>query len=194
MNQMDKLKHALSPLNRYHLTIQGNRPNTVVMHALILVSLCLLAACSPEPKEEYLAGNLSGFNHVKGTNVNWFRVNGHYARGAAGTCCIRVPAKWLPGKSVLVEWEVDPNPFPKNRPSETSYEYREFYKQHEANYRRYSKRVEIPQYDDPCDVKVHFLPCQEVKISLSCHGPNHPNYPIQEPNDMEEPSECLAPA
>ncbi|TFT62717.1 hypothetical protein E4V15_09620 [Proteus mirabilis] len=35
-----------------------------------------------KPKVEYLPGNLHGFNHVKGTSVNWFKVNGNYGRGA----------------------------------------------------------------------------------------------------------------
>ncbi|WP_171742558.1 DUF3304 domain-containing protein, partial [Shigella sp. FC1967] len=50
--------------------------------------------------------------------------------------------------------------------------------------------VEIPEYDDPCDVKVHFLPCQEVRITLSCYSPGHPNYPITVPTKMEEPAVC----
>ncbi|HGM9713878.1 TPA: DUF3304 domain-containing protein, partial [Proteus mirabilis] len=62
-----------------------------------------------KPKVEYLPGNLHGFNHVKGTSVNWFKVNGNYGRGAMGTCCIMVPRKWTPNQTVLVEWEVDPN-------------------------------------------------------------------------------------
>ncbi|WP_368940295.1 DUF3304 domain-containing protein, partial [Proteus mirabilis] len=77
-----------------------------------------------------------------------------------------------------------------NKPSLGSKEYKEYIKQHEANYRHYSKVVEIPQYDEPCSVDVHFLPCQEVKITLSCYATNHPDYPIKEPSFMEEPAIC----
>lgn len=143
-----------------------------------------------KPKVEYLPGNLHGFNHVKGTSVNWFKVNGNYGRGAMGTCCIMVPRKWTPNQTVLVEWEVDPDAYSSNKPSLGSKEYKEYIKQHEANYRHYSKVVEIPQYDEPCSMKVHFLPCQEVKISLSCYSPWLPEYPIQEPLGMEEPAIC----
>ncbi|WP_162271057.1 DUF3304 domain-containing protein [Morganella psychrotolerans] len=52
------------------------------------------------------------------------------------------------------------------------------------------KIVPIPEYDDPCDVQVHFLPCQEVKISLSCWSPWDPNYPVKEPLQMKEPAVC----
>ncbi|MEQ5126017.1 DUF3304 domain-containing protein [Providencia alcalifaciens] len=160
---------------------------------LLFPLLLILSGCSPDKKEEQLAGNLYGFNHVKDTSVNWFSVNGYYGQGAAGTCCIMIPSKWSPGKSVLVEWEVDPNPFPSDSPGVTDPKFEDYMKKHEANYRHYSKRVEIPQYDDPCGLQVHFLPCQEVKITLSCYSTRHPNYPIKEPNDMEEPAECPAP-
>ncbi|EMH1106806.1 TPA: DUF3304 domain-containing protein, partial [Proteus mirabilis] len=80
--------------------------------------------------------------------------------------------------------------YSSNKPSLGSKEYKEYIKQHEANYRHYSKVVEIPQYDEPCSMKVHFLPCQEVKISLSCYSPWLPEYPIQEPLGMEEPAIC----
>ncbi len=147
-----------------------------------------LTGCSPD-KEVQLAGNLYGFNHVKDTAVNWFKVNGYEGRGAAGTCCIMIPPKWSPGKTVLVEWEVDPDAYAKSPPLGTD-EFRAFMKKHEANYRHYSKRVEVPEYNEPCDMKVHFLPCQEVKITLSCYALSHPDYPIKEPSYMEEPAIC----
>ncbi|WP_139151993.1 DUF3304 domain-containing protein, partial [Shigella sp. FC1655] len=107
-----------------------------------------------------------------------------------GTCCIVVPAKWTPNQWVKVEWEVDPDAYPGDIPKFSDPYYDEYMRLHEANYRRYSKMVEIPEYDDPCDVKVHFLPCQEVRITLSCYSPGHPNYPITVPTKMEEPAVC----
>ncbi|OAT23499.1 DUF3304 domain-containing protein [Proteus myxofaciens] len=155
--------------------------------AIALIAVYLLFIHQPE--EKYLAGNLHGYNHVKDTSVNWFKVNGNYGQGAGGTCCILVPAKWTPNQTVLVEWEVDPNAYDKSPPIGTD-EFRQYMKQHKANYRHYQKMVEIPEYDDPCSVDVHFLPCQEVKITLSCHGTSHPDYPIKEPSFMEEPAVC----
>lgn len=155
---------------------------------LILTATQLLIGC--EKKDEYLAGNLHGFNHVKGTSVNWFKVNGAYGRGGGGTCCIMVPAKWIPGQKVLVEWEVDPDAYSGKMPSFNDPTYSEYVKQHKANYRHYSKMVEVPKYDEPCSMKVHFLPCQEVKVTLSCKSWGHPDYPINEPSKMEEPTVC----
>ncbi|QPB80467.1 DUF3304 domain-containing protein [Proteus sp. GOKU] len=162
----------------------------VVGVILTIVAVSSLLFPKKKPQDDYLAGNLHGFNHVKGTSVNWFMVNGYYGKGGGGTCCIVVPAKWTPNQWVKVEWEVDPNAYPGDIPEFNDPTYDEYMKLHEANYRRYSKMVEIPEYDDPCDVKVHFLPCQEVRITLSCYSPGHPNYPISVPTKMEEPAIC----
>ncbi|EJD6400715.1 DUF3304 domain-containing protein [Providencia rettgeri] len=155
-----------------------------------LIVLLALTACSPEKKTNMLPANIWGFNHVKDTAVNWYKVNGARGRGAVGVCCVMVPEKWTPNQTVVVEWEVDPDAYTLNRPQLGSKEYNAFITAHEANYRHYRKVVPIPQYDDACDVKVHFLPCQEVKITLSCLAVSHPDYPIQEPSFMEEPAEC----
>lgn len=64
--------------------------------AIIGIAIALIAVYFlfiHKPKVEYLAGSMSGINHVKGTAVNWFKVNGYYGQGAAGTCCIMVPRK-----------------------------------------------------------------------------------------------------
>ncbi|WP_311754181.1 DUF3304 domain-containing protein [Proteus columbae] len=157
---------------------------------IIIALIALYFLFIHKPKVEYLASNLHGFNHVKGTAVNWFKVNGYYGQGAAGTCCIMVPEKWTPNQTVLVEWEVDPNAYPTDSPGVTDPKFDAYMKKHEANYRHYQKVVEIPEYDEPCSMDVHFLPCQEVKITLSCHATNHPDYPIKETSFMEEPAVC----
>ncbi|WP_374446658.1 DUF3304 domain-containing protein [Providencia sp.] len=157
---------------------------------ILIIALFSLTGCFPDKKTNMLPANTWGFNHVKGTSVNWYKVNGARGRGATASCCIMVPEKWSPDQTVLVEWEVDPDAYTRNRPQLGSKEYPAFIAAHEANYRHYSKVVPIPQYDEACDVKVHFLPCQEVKITLSCLAITHPDYPIQEPSYMEEPAEC----
>ncbi|WP_128860681.1 DUF3304 domain-containing protein, partial [Shigella sp. FC1967] len=82
----------------------------VIVAGVILAIIAVSSLLFPKkkPKDDYLAGNLHGFNHVKGTSVNWFKVNGYYGKGGGGTCCIVVPAKWTPNQWVKVEWEVDP--------------------------------------------------------------------------------------
>ncbi|HEM8270357.1 TPA: DUF3304 domain-containing protein [Providencia rettgeri] len=156
----------------------------------VLIVLLALTACSPEKKTNMLPANIWGFNHIKGTYVNWYTVNGAQGRGAVGVCCVMVPEKWTPNQTVVVEWEVDPNAYPTDSPGVGDPAFKAYMVKHKANYRHYRKVVPIPQYDDACDVKVHFLPCQEVKITLSCLAPWHPDYPIQAPLDQEEPTEC----
>ncbi|EJD6400716.1 DUF3304 domain-containing protein [Providencia rettgeri] len=156
----------------------------------VLIVLLALTACSPDTSANMLPANIWGFNHVKDTYVNWYTVNGARGRGAVGVCCVMVPEKWTPNQNVVVEWEVDPNASPGDMPGVTDPKFDAYMEKHKANYRHYRKVVPIPQYDDACDVHVHFLPCQEVKITLSCLATRHPDYPIKEPNQMEEPAEC----
>ncbi|WP_159183260.1 DUF3304 domain-containing protein [Klebsiella pneumoniae] len=37
---------------------------------------------------------------------------------------------------------------------------------------------------------VHFLPCDDVKVTTSCWSPRNVNYPIKEPVRMTEPAVC----
>lgn len=89
-----------------------------------------------------------------------------------------------------MEWEVDPDAYPTDIAGVADPNFRAYMDKHKANYRHYSKVVDILEYDEPCSMDVHFLPCQEVKITLSCHATNHPDYPIKEPSFMEEPAVC----
>ncbi|MEB6478041.1 DUF3304 domain-containing protein, partial [Klebsiella oxytoca] len=64
--------------------------------------LCfLLLGCDPAEKEaprgsgktSYVAANLLGYNHMAGTNINWFSVNGYRGHAGGFTCCISLPEK-----------------------------------------------------------------------------------------------------
>ncbi|MCP1062113.1 DUF3304 domain-containing protein [Klebsiella pneumoniae] len=41
-----------------------------------------------------------------------------------------------------------------------------------------------------CGITVHFLPCDDVKVTTSCWSPRNANYPIKEPVRMKEPAVC----
>ncbi len=43
---------------------------------------------------------------------------------------------------------------------------------------------------DVCGITVHFLPCDDVKVTTSCWSPRNANYPIKEPVRMKEPAVC----
>ncbi|EME8415370.1 DUF3304 domain-containing protein [Klebsiella oxytoca] len=161
--------------------------------------LCfLLLGCDPAEKEaprgsgksSYVAANLLGYNHMAGTNINWFSVNGYRGHAGGFTCCISLPEKWRPNMQVAVEWEVNPNPFPKDLPHFDDPNYKHYMEKYKATFRQYKAVATIPEYEDSCGLQVHFLPCQQIKVTATCHGPTHPDHPIKEPFDLPEPGQC----
>jgi hypothetical protein len=157
--------------------------------------LGLLAGCSPgTPK--YLGGDLNGVNHTSAA-INYFSVNGYGGRNISpngyggGVCCVMLPSQWSPGLKLKVVWETDPNSNAWLPPIGTD-EYRAAYAKHKARYQKYSAIVELPAYETAslCSLKVHFLPCNQVKVATACTAYGQPNYPIKEPMEMKEPAVC----
>ena len=58
--------------------------------------------------------------------------------------------------------------------------------------REHSEIVPVPDYNSQktCGIKIHFLPCDKVKVTTSCYDYGNPNYPIKDPIKMEEPEVC----
>ncbi len=154
----------------------------------------LLAGCSAG-ESKFLAGNLNGVNHTS-AGINYFTVNGYggpnispYGYGG-GMCCAMLPRHWQPGMKFNVVWETDPDPYAKSPPLGTD-AFRDFMVKHKTGYRRHSVIVDLPPYEDGlCALEVHFLPCNQVKISTSCWRYPSPNSPIKEPLKMTEPAVC----
>ncbi|MCP1648030.1 hypothetical protein J2T49_002554 [Pseudomonas nitroreducens] len=165
---------------------------TVVMRWLFSLLAIFLAGCSAaDNQNETAAGSIISINHTT-KGINWVEVNGYRADGGGGhSCCIVMPVKWQPGLKAHIEWEVDPDPYAK-LPSVTSIEFREAYAKHEKNYKRYSKTVDIPEWPgtESCDLQVHFLVCNQVKVTTSCWATSHPDYPIKEATQIKEPAVC----
>ena len=154
-----------------------------------------LFGCSPpenisKEKIAYVGANLLGYNHMAGTNINWFSVNGYRGRTGGFTCCVMLPEIWQPNMQVNVDWEVDPDPFPKNLPKYSDPNYDDYMIKKKNNLRQYQATVSIPEYEESCGLQVHFLPCQQVKITATCHGIGHPDHPIKDPFDQQEPAQC----
>jgi hypothetical protein len=150
-----------------------------------------LAGCSTA-KNEMSAGSIRAVNHVDGTAINWFKVNGYRASGGGGDqCCIVMPDKWRPGLMASIEWEVDPDRW-ADLPSFSDPNYQSAYAKHKANYQKYKTTVEIPEWPgiERCGLTVHFLTCQQIKVTTSCWMGNAPQYPIKESRHMKEPAVC----
>ena len=157
--------------------------------------LLVLGGCSPGTAE-YLAGNLNGMNHTSEA-INYFSVNGY--RGSnipphgdgGGACCVLLPSQWQPNLMVTVKWETDPSPRAV-LPGVTSQEFPEAYQEHKKGYRTHIATVEIPYYESQtmCSLKIHFLPCHQIKATTACMMYGLPDYPIKEPQTMKEPAVC----
>ena len=167
----------------------------------ILLSLtCLLSACAQENANAASGGPgvIKAINHTHWA-INHFSVNdqsgidtiGPY-QGGGGGCCFGVPAKWQPGMTVKIEWEsgeASTKGFPGFSDRE---KYNAWLKKMKANDREHTKIVLLPDYNgqDTCGITVHFLPCDDVKVTTSCWSPRNANYPIKEPLRMKEPAVC----
>jgi hypothetical protein len=182
----------------------------------LLGGLCLLAACKPPAAEaQGGAGTLEAINHTHWA-INHFSVDGQSGidiigpyQGGGGGCCYGVPGQWKPGMTVRVDWEtgvafasdVPEIPEPK-RPVADGADYeswqkyfdlkQQWYKKIKALNRQHSLDVIVPDYtgQKTCGITVHFMPCDEVRVTTSCMTYNNPNYPIKEPLIMPEPKSC----
>lgn len=165
--------------------------------ACLLVVLSLSGCLAKE--SEMLGAPVEGYNHTSAA-INRFTVNGAggpnlgpYSGGGGQVCCGSVPRYWRPGLRAIVEWEKDPDPRAYvNWPPLGTDAYREAYKKHAVNYTRHRVVVEIPQYDRPGPLIVHFLPCDQVRVTAAGVTPNHPDYPYNFPRKMED-TECPTP-
>ncbi|WP_410002848.1 DUF3304 domain-containing protein [Pseudomonas chlororaphis] len=160
------------------------------------IAALLLLACQTGP--EMLAAPVTGYNHTSAA-INWFSVNGAgggnvgpHQGGGSQVCCGVIPRHWTPGLRAIVEWERDPDPYSSSMWLEQPYS-DAWTKRMEAKKRQYARHkvvVEIPRYDEPGSLKVHFLPCNEVRVSATGITPGYPGYPYNFPMSMPEPEVC----
>ncbi|WP_312212398.1 DUF3304 domain-containing protein [Pseudescherichia sp.] len=164
-------------------------------------------------------GTIEAVNHTHWA-INQFSVDGQYGldiigpwQGGGGGCCYGVPAEWKPGLTAKVDWvtgvafadDVPEIPEPKipdttGMSEKASYQVlqayydkkQEWYKKIEALNKTHAKIVPVPDYtgQKTCGITVHFLPCDQIKVTTSCYEYGNPNYPIKDPIKMEEPKVC----
>ncbi|WP_145558728.1 DUF3304 domain-containing protein [Yersinia mollaretii] len=169
----------------------------LIFSGVLLLTIPFIAACDNKPEVTWSGGDLRGVNHTS-VAINSFSVNGSggpnispFGEGG-GACCISLPDKWQPELKAHIEWEVDPNPREKIARRTKGYGYDdEAYARHAANYQKHSATVDIPEYgEDRCGLTVHFLTCNEVKVTTSCWTYGAEKYPIKDQREMKEPQIC----
>ena len=168
----------------------------------VLLGVLFLAGCS-QPKAEAQTqsggtGTIKAINHTKWA-INHFSVNGQSGidiigpfDGGGGGCCYGVPAVWKPGMTVRIDWQTGAGTsegFPGFADRE---KYKAWEKKMTSQNREHSKTVVVPDYtgQETCGITVHFLPCDDVKVTTSCWSPANANYPIKLPLEMKEPKVC----
>jgi len=143
------------------------------------------------------AGIIEGVNHTHWA-INRFSVDGRSALDiigpwqSGGGGHFSMPARWSPGMTVRIDWETgvayaDGFPGFADRPR-----YLAWLEEVDSQTRQHSKVVSVPDYNgqDVCGITVHFLPCDDVQVTTSCHGYGRPGYPITTPLQLPEPKSC----
>ena len=184
---------------------------------VFIAASILLVGCDRPAREKNVSGGSGTIEAVNHTHwaINHFSVDGQSGldiigpwQGGGGGCCYGVPTKWKPGMRVKVEWEtgvafaddVPEIPEPKRPDTKASYQVwqaysdkkEEWYKKIKALNKVHTKIVPVPDYSGQktCGIKIHFLPCDQIKVTTSCYDYGNPNYPIKDPIKMEEPQIC----
>ena len=171
-------------------------------HSFMFFAVLLLAGCSqPDAQAQPRSGGggtIEAINHTKWA-INYFSVDGQSGidiigpyQGGGGGCCYRVPSQWKPGMKVEVNWEKGVG-FAMDFPGyENEEEYLAWRKKIIAQNKQHTKFVSVPDYtgQKTCGITVHFMPCDEVKVTTSCSDYGYPDYPIKEPIKMPEPKVC----
>ncbi|MEQ5324901.1 DUF3304 domain-containing protein [Proteus sp. fly-1008] len=163
--------------------------------SLLIISF-FLSGCAnagswgAKPKNPMLGTGLQGYNHTQ-FEISGFSINEGYGSIGGTVCCVMLPEKWRPNLIAHIQWKkVDTTKFPPAPKFSQVEAYKRWKQQLRDNTSTHEAWVPIPQYDEPCSVKVHFLPCDEVKITTSCYSYHDPEYPITEPMKMKEPAVC----
>jgi len=172
------------------------------LFAVLFLATISLSGCN-QPEENESAGrggggSIKAVNHTKWA-INHFSVNGQSGidiigpwQGGGGGCCYGAPAKWTPGMTVKVDWQTGVGGM-AGFPGFDKWEaYLEWKKKMKAQNREHSQIVAVPDYSgqDTCGITVHFLPCDQVKVTTNCYAYGSPEYPIKEPLKMEAPEIC----
>jgi len=173
------------------MTYRG--PDYSIDVRMLFVALLMGVAAGPVS-----ANVIVGINHT-GQAINYFSVDGRSAvdiigpyRSGGGGCCYAVPAIWHPDMGVRIEWQTGSaysEDFPGFADRPKFFAWKE---KVEAQTRSLDKWVSVADYTNQqtCGITVHFLPCDDVQVTTSCHPYGSPGYPIKAPLRSPNPPSC----
>jgi len=172
-----------------------------LVRLIFVAGAILLTGCDRPAKAESVSGGSGTIEAINHTHwaINHFSVDGQSGldiigpwQGGGGGCCYGVPAKWTPGMTVKVDWETGVGGSKGFPGFANTNKYIEWERKIKAQNREHSQIVPVPDYtgQKTCGIKVHFLPCDQIKVTTSCYDYGNPNYPIKDPIKMEEPKVC----
>lgn len=71
-------------------------------------------------------------------------------------------------------------------------EHEVWYQKIKAFSKEHTRIVPVPDYtgQKTCGITVHFLPCDQIKVTTSCADYGSPDYPVKDPVHMEKPAVC----
>ncbi|MFK7608894.1 MULTISPECIES: DUF3304 domain-containing protein [unclassified Pseudomonas] len=177
-------------------------PDIVICRVFLLLVASLLLQGCVESRPTMLGASISGVNHTSAA-INHFSVNGGggpnigpYGGGPRSQmCCAMLPVQWREGLTVVVEWEKDPSPYDYATLSEPLFSdaWTARMKEMSEKDTRHRAVVEVAPYKQLGLVTVHFLPCDQVKVSASPTYEGLRDHPYNFPRRMEVPSTCPTP-
>lgn len=168
----------------------------IIGNSLVLVcSLLSVSACNAGP--EMVSAPVKGFNHTS-AEITRFTINGAGGPrippnqgGGNEVCCGLLPMQWKPGLRAIIEWDKDPNPYGDVKRDKYGQIDKAALASHSTAYSHHSATVEIPKYaEELCALQVHFLPCDQVRVSTTCYGVGSKNYPDKAYFQVKEPASC----
>lgn len=174
--------------------VAGGTHSSWLFCGWVLMGLVGLSGCRSGPK--MVGAPVTGYNHTS-AEIMRFSINGAGGpgipphQGGGEVCCGVLPVHWNPGVRAIIEWDKDPNPYEKLERDQYGQIVKEAAIGHAAGYSHHTATVEIPAYAKGlCALQVHFLPCDQVRVSSTCFTPGHPNYPDKAYFQVKEPTLC----
>ncbi|WP_066092784.1 DUF3304 domain-containing protein [Xanthomonas massiliensis] len=127
----------------------------------LLLSLLVVVGGGCKAQEEKIGVGITGIDHLADhLSVQEFSVDGYRAGRAGGgggtVCCAMLPAKWRPGLSVEIRWNV------------TNWR--------DCDGQEFVRQVPVEKYDEIGTLWVHFLTNGNVRVIVSNPGPGNPKY------------------